>query len=418
MTEEPGEPAPPDDGRPSRPWAAFRYRDYRFLWAASLSVVMSRWMRILVTSTWLFEETGSAAQLGLIGAVQLVVQIPALLWGGALADRFNRKHLVALAHGVTFAVLLGMGLLDSVDLLETWHVYGGIAITAATQVVSQPAAEALTPSVVPRRFLMLAITTDTATQNAGSIIGPLIFAGVATVFGLTTAFLVAAATTAPAIVLPLLVRARGRVEAVPEGSTARRVWDGFRYVVRHPILPGLFLLDIGITVVSFYREILPVLAKGLFRGGADAVGVLGAANSAGAVGGSVGALFFGGYRAKGMLVLYASLAYAVILFVFSNVTTLWAGAGAIALLGAADAVTVAVRRTTVQLTTPDHMRGRAYAFLILAAQTANNIGTLWVGLWSAWIGAAGTMTLGAVLALVATLLIWRAWRPIREYRYP
>ena len=407
-----------DPGGPVRPWGAFLFRDFRFLWATSLSVVMSRWMRILVTSTWLFEETDSAAQLGLIGGVQLVVQIPALLWGGALADKLNRKLLVSATNLVSLSVLGGLGLLDAGGALEVWHVYAAIAVTATTQVVSAPAAAALTPSVVPDRFVMVAVTTDTATNNAGSIVGPLIFAGVATTFGLTEAFFAGAVITIPAVVLPLFVHARGQVQEASEGNTVARVWEGFRYVVRHPILPGLFLLDVGITVVSFYREILPVLAKGLFKGGAGAVGVLGAANSTGAVAGSFGALFFSGYRSKGMLVLYAALAYGVSLFLFSNVTTLWLGALTIALIGAADAVTVAVRQTTVQLTTPDHMRGRAYAFLILAAQTANNVGTLWVGFWSAWIGARGTMTLGAILAIIATLLIWRAWRPIREYRYP
>ena len=414
---EPGSPIE-DPGGPLRPWGAFLFRDFRFMWMTGFSAVVSRWMRILVTSTWLFEETGSAAQLGLIGGVQLVVQIPALLWGGALADKLNRKWLVSAANGMSLAVLLVLGLLDAAGSLTVWHVYAAIAVTATTQVVSQPAASALTPSVVPDRFVMLAVTTETATQNGASIIGPLVFAVVAKWVGLTEAFFAASMTAAPAVVLPLFVRARGQVEDAPEGSTVVRVWEGFRYVVRHPILPGLFLLDVGITVVSFYREILPVLAKGLFKGGAGAVGLLGAANSTGAVAGSFGAIFFSSYRAKGMLVLYAALAYAVTLFLFSNVTALWAGTMTIALIGAADAVTVAVRHTTVQLTTPDYMRGRAYAFLILAAQTANNVGTLWVGFWAAWIGARGTMTLGAVLAMIATLLIWRAWRPIREYRYP
>lgn len=408
------QPAPPP---PLRPWDAFLFRDYRLMWATGLFAVMSRWMRILVTAQWIFEETGSAAQLGLIGGVQLVVQIPALLWGGALADRLDRKRLIFLAHTSSFAVLLVLGVLNGAGMLLTWHVYLAIGITAASQMVASPATAALTPSVVPERYLMLAITSDTATQNAGSIVGPLIFAGVASAFGLTEAFFAGAALTLPAAALPLFVRARSRAEGAADGSTARRVWEGFRYVIRHPILPGLFLLDTGITVVSFYREILPVLASGLFRGGAGAVGVLGSANSAGAVGGSFAALFFAGYRRKGMLVLYATLAYALILFAFASVTTLWLGALTIAALGGADAVTVAVRQTTVQLTTPDHMRGRAYSFLILAAQTANNVGTLWVGFWSAAIGAQATMLLGAILSLIATLLIWRAWRPIREYRH-
>jgi MFS family permease len=161
-----------------------------------------------------------------------------------------------------------------------------------------------------------------------------------------------------------------------------------------------------------------VLAQGLFRGGAGATGLLGAANSAGAVAGSFLALLLSGYRAKGMLVLYATLAYGLLLLGFGTVTTLWLGAAMIAGLGAADAVTVAVRQTTVMLTTPDAMRGRAFSLMILAAQTANNVGTIWVGLWAGIIGAANTMVLGSVISVVATLVIWRWWRPIREYRSP
>ncbi len=68
------------------------------------------------------------------------------------------------------------------------------------------------------------------------------------------------------------------------------------------------------------------------------------------------------------------------------------------------------------LTTPDHMRGRAFALMILAAQAANNIGTIWVGAWAGAIGASNTMILAGVISVAATFVIWRLWRPIREFR--
>ena len=71
------------------------------------------WMRILGTAQWLLEETGSAFLVGLIGVVQLFVQIPATLWAGTLADRVDRKHLITLGHGITGITLLLLGLLDS-----------------------------------------------------------------------------------------------------------------------------------------------------------------------------------------------------------------------------------------------------------------------------------------------------------------
>lgn len=413
-----GEDAPERGGR-TPPWLAFTFRDYRFLWAAMITGAVVMWMRILGTAQWLLDETGSATMVGLIGVVQLIVQVPALLWGGALADRINRKQLMALANGATAVVLLSLGALNLMGLLSSVMVYVGIALTAASQMLASPARSALVPIVIPQRYLLLAASTDTASSNAAAIVGPLLFALVAVNAGLSAVFLLAGAIAFFASVLPLFIRAAGVAAGQsdrPPMSTVQQTREGFQFVAKHPILPGLFLLDAGITVASFYREILPVLALGLFAGGASATGMLGAANSAGAIAGSFVGLLLLGYRAKGMLVLYASFAYGFILFGFGMANSLWLGMLMIGLLGAADAVTVAVRQTTVMLTTPDHMRGRAFALLVLAAQTANNVGTIWVGAWAGAIGAGNTMVLGAVISIGATALIWRFWRPIREFR--
>ncbi len=401
-----------------RAFAPFRYRDYRLLWTILLTGSIALWLRILGTAQWLLDDTGSAMMVGLIGVVQLVVQIPALLWGGTLADRIDRKRLMIIAHGMTFTVMLTLGVLNALAALTPWLVYLAIAIAAASQMLASPARSALVAVVVPERHLMRAASADNATANTAAILGPLLFAALTLTAGLTAAFLVAAALSLVALALPWIVRTVGHAADRQPGGTLRQTADGLRYVAKHPILPGLFLLDTGITVVSFYREILPVLALGMFAAGAHATGLLGAANSAGAVLGSFIALALAGYRAKGMLVLYASLAYALILFGFGFTPYLWLGVLFIALLGAADSVTVTVRHTTVMLTTPDSMRGRAFSIMVLAAQTANNLGTIWIGFWAGAIGAGNSMVLGGVLSLLATLAIAWWWRPIREYRSP
>jgi len=402
----------------TKPWGAFLYRDYRVLWATLVSSAIVLWMRILGTAQWILDETGSAYLVGLIGVVQLVVQIPVTLWAGTLADRMDRKRLMTLAHGTTAITLLSLGILNWQSMLTPTLIYVGIAITAGTHMLASPARSALIPIVIPEKDLLLAASTDTASQNASAIAGPLLFAFVAVMTDLTIVFLLAGFIALVSALLPTFIRVTGIAESEndEQSSQLEQTVDGFRYVSKHPILPGLFLLDIGITTASFYREILPVLALGLFAGGASATGMLGAANSTGAILGSFLALLLVGVRAKGMLVLYASFAYGFILFGFGTVNSLWLGMLMIGLLGAADAVTVAVRHTTVMLTTPDEMRGRAFALMILAAQTANNIGTIWVGAWVGAIGAGNTMVLGGVISITATALIWWLWKPIREFR--
>ena len=397
--------------------AIFLYRDYTLLWVILMASSIGSWLRILGTAQWLLEDTNSAWLVGVIGFVQLVVQTPALLWGGALADRLDRKQLMVLSHALTSISLLGLGWLLFVEQLTTTWVYLGIAVTAMSHVFASPSRAALIPVVLPERLLLPAASMDTASQNTAAVIGPLIFAAVAATAGLDVVLILGGVLFFVASMTPLLIKVRGKVEQEKREST---VWqetrEGLSYTAKHPILPGLFLLDAGITVVSFYRDILPVLALGLFAGGAAVSGYLGAANSVGAVVGSFAALLFVAYRAKGMLVLYASLAYAIFLFAFGLAESLWFGLIMIALLGAADAVTVAVRHTTVMLTTPDEMRGRAFSLMFLAAYTANNLGTIWVGFWAGLIGAANSMLLGAILAVVATLLIGYYWQPIRSFR--
>ncbi|MEM7079734.1 MAG: MFS transporter [Pseudomonadota bacterium] len=399
----------------------FRYRDFTLLWVILITSGIGSWLRILGTAQWLLDHTNSAWLVGVIGLVQLVVQTPALLFGGTLADKVDRKRLMLFSHSITAGVLFLLALLHVTDQLTPAWVYAGIALTAMSHVFASPARSALIPVVMPERLLLPATSIDTASLNTGAILGPLIFAAVATSVGLDAVLFLGGALFVLAALVPLFLQVPGRAEqdvdaAENDRSTLQQTGEGIRYVARHPILPGLFLLDIGITVVSFYRDILPVLALGLFAGGAAVSGYLGAANSIGAVVGAFAAMLFVAYRAKGMLVLYASLAYGVFLFGFGLAPSLWFGIAMIALLGAADAVTVAVRNTTVMLTTPDHMRGRAFSLMFLAAYTANNLGTIWVGFWAGWIGATNSMLLGAVLAVVATLGIGVLWRPIRTFR--
>ena len=397
----------------------FRYRDYRLLMVAIVGSSIVVWMRILGTSQWILDDTGSAFLVAVIGIVQLVVQFPITLWAGTLADHLDRKQLMSISHGITAVTLLALGLCNAVDFLNPFFVYVGIAIMAATHMLASPAGSAMVAVIIPEKDLMPANSTETALRNIAAIVGPLLFAVIASTLGLTWVFLAGGLITAVAALVPSLIRAVGKSvkpDQHEQQSQFALTLEGLRYTAKHPILPGLFLLDAGITTASFYREILPVLALGLFAGGASATGMLGSANSTGAIAGSFVALLLISFRAKGMLVLYASFAYGFFLFGFGLTNSLLIGIIMIALLGAADAVTVTVRQTTIMLTTPDYMRGRAFALMVLAAQTANNVGTIWVGTWAGLIGASNTMVMGGIIAIAMTALIWWLWKPIREYR--
>lgn len=395
----------------------FAIRDYRLLWSGALAMIIAQQLRFLAIPQWVLDETGEFAQVAIIGAIQLPVQIVAVLYGGVLADRLDRRWLMAGSNAFVFLLLVLLAAAASAGLLRLWHTWVAIAILAALAVFVAPARATITPRVVPERYLSTAVTIDTGTQNGGWILGNVLFTAIVSVIDVTAALWAAAGFAAVSMLMPLLIRTSARAAGTNQGALASVIAGG-RFVARHPILPGLFLLDWGITVVSYYREILPVLATGLFMAGAGAAGGLGTANAVGSVGGMLIALFLVHERAKGVLVLIASLVYAALLFAMGAAPWLWLGLIVIAMLGAADAVTVAVRQSTVQLTTPDEMRGRAFSFMVLAAQTANNVGIIWVGFWAGSIGAPNAMLLGGALGIAATLLIGLLWKSVRAYRAP
>ena len=388
------------------------------LWFSSIAAMATMNLRVLATGIWLFEETGSPAVLGGLGLVELVMRIPANLYGGALADEIDRKKLMAATQLFSFLLIGTMAFLEGFGNLQVWHIYAITAVLASSSVMGGPARSSLTARVVPRSHLMHAVATNTATMQIGSMITPVIFLLTSLTTDLTLSFGVITAFAAVSMVLPLMIGIDGRAENATTGkSRFRNIVDGLVYVKSHPILPGLYLLDVGVTIVSFYRQLFPIFAHQLYQGSRVAVTALTWANSAGGLTGSLIVMFTRDYRAKGMLVLWATLFYGFLLIVFGATTILWMGMLVVIFLGATDAVGMTSRQAIVQLTTPDNMRGRASAAHSLAAMSANGIGQFEVGVMSGLIGADQTMYLGGVISVVVVFLIWWLVKGVRQYRY-
>ena len=156
----------------------------------------------------------------------------------------------------------------------------------------------------------------------------------------------------------------------------------------------------------------------LIRAGPGAVGTLTAANSFGGVAGSLAVLFLARYRSKGMLVLYATLAYGALLIVFGLSISMLVAVPVIMALGVTDAIGMASRQTIVQLTTPDNVRGRAVSFHEVSAESANNLGTIYVGFMSQQFGTRNTLVTSGFISMIVVVATWVLIRGVRRFRYP
>lgn len=407
---------PPSNQAQASLRALFAHYDFFLLWSSGVAMAVSMILRTLISTQWLYDTTGSAAQLGLLGVVQFL-QLPMTLWGGALADRMDRKKLMVLSQAVGTLLLVALTILAASDALRPWHIFAVTGISSMVNTLGSSARPAMLPRVVSRNLLMNAITTLNVTSQLATVAGPILFWPLYEQLGLTMSFGISTGISLLSVVLPLLIRASGKPEATARQSTWISLKEGAVFVMRHPLLPGIFFLDLGVTVVSFYRQLFPVFADQLYGLGAEGTGLLNSANAVGSIIGTLAVFYAGRFPRKGLLVLVATLVYAIFLIAFGLNRSFLIGLGIVGVLGMTDSMTVTVRQAIVQLTTPDPLIGRAASIRTFAAMSANNIGQVEVGVLSGVIGAGPTMLIGGALSVLFVAIVWRCLPSIRRYRY-
>ena len=390
--------------------------DFFLLWSSGVAMSVSMLLRTLISTQWLYDTTGSAAQLGLLGAVQFV-QLPMALYGGSLADRLDRKKLMILTQAVGSLLLLVLTILAASNTLRPWHIFAVTGISSMVNMLGSSARPAMLPRVVPRDLLTHAVTMLNVTSQLATVAGPILFWWFYDQFGIATSFGISTGISILSVVLPLLIRASGKPEVTHRQSTWTSLKEGTLFVMRHPLLPGIFFLDVGVTVVSFYRQLFPIFADQLYGLGAAGTGFLNTANAIGGIVGTLTVFYAGRFSRKGLLVLAATLVYAIFLIAFGLNRSFLVGLGIVGVLGMTDSMTVTIRQAIVQLVTPDQLLGRAASIRTFAANSANNIGQVEVGMLSATIGAGETMLIGGVLSVLFVVIVWRFLPRIRRYRY-
>ena len=330
-------------------------------------------LRIIATGFILYEITGSGLSLGMLGIIQLIFQLPSILYGGVLADFFKRTTIIIITQSIGTVIIFILFYLSFIDILNAWHIYVATALLSINSTIGGPARSALTANLVPKNLLINAVAANTATMQIGSVLAPILFGILTVSIGASYPLLIGSIAALISAISCLLIKNDNYIKNKNKMSPLKNIIEGFIYVKKHPILPGLYLLDIGVTVVSFYRQIMPLIADRLFKGGAAVISILTAFNSIGAIAGSFLVVFLSKVNSKGLLVLAATMIYGILLILFGLSTSLFFGALIITLLGATDAIGMTVRQAIVQLTSPDHLRGRAVSLHSVAAMTANNI---------------------------------------------
>ncbi|HLN85673.1 MAG TPA: MFS transporter [Candidatus Limnocylindrales bacterium] len=399
-----------------RPWSSLLIRDYRLIFITILCGNTSNQMRSVASLYQVYQLSGSSVQLGLAGFFQALPSIVFGLFGGVLADTFNRKRLIAVTHTLNVIPGLLLGILTMTGTVEVWHVNALNVVAGALQVLGGPARQAIVPSLIPQSHLLNAVTITILLMQGAQLTAPVIAGFLIDFFGVATSYFVDAALPVPSIIAALLIHASGR----PQGERRRIGWrsliEGFEFLWHTRIILSLFLLDFFAVLFGFFRPILPIFAKEIYHVGARGLGMLYASPAIGAVIGSVLLLGCGDIKRKGAVAVIATVVFALSLGFLGLSQWYWMGLIAVGLLGIGDAISVAMRRTVVQILAPDDMRGRATSFLTVFAQTTNATGAVIAGAGAALLGAPNAALVGCVLCTLMVFATCWAIPQLWSYR--
>jgi MFS family permease len=393
-----------------------RIPTFRRLWASTAITAVGSQLTTVAVPKQIFDLTGSSGYVGLAGAFGLVPLLIFGLWGGALADAFDRRTVILTtnigiaAASIAFWVLALAG-------ANVWVVLSLLAIQQAFVAVNMPTRTAAVARLVPEDLIASATALSATVGSVGMVFGPMLAGALMPIAGLPVLYLVDAIALIIATVLVSGLPKLRPTDGVRRRAGLKDIADGFRYVAAKNVLLASFLLDIIAMVAGMPRALFPEMAERTFgdpHGGGLALGWLYAAIP-------IGALIFGllsGWLSHisrhGVGVTVAVIAWGVAIVGFGLAQYLWLAVTFLVMAGAADLVSMIYRSAILQTATTDEMRGRMQGVFTVVVAGGPRIADLAHGWAAAGVGTATAATGGGVLvvifAVIAVVCLPAFWR--------
>jgi MFS family permease len=388
-----------------RPAAVFELRDFRLFQAARVFSIVATEVQSIAVAWQVYELTRRPLDLGYVGLSQF---LPAILFFpvvGHTSDRFDRRRILQLCH---LALVLCSSFLlwySRQPNVCVYVIFGVLFAIGTIRAFSGPASQSIMPQMVPLELLQTAVAWSSSIFMVCTILGPALGAMIyALGQGASLAFGVAAAMYASALIWISFLHIRtGRMEK--QATSLQTVLAGFKYVWNKKVVLGSISLDLFAVLLGGAVALLPIYANEILHVGAWGLGVLRMAPAVGAA--LMGALLaFRPLRKKSGRIMFATVAiFGLATIIFGVSHSFWLSLAALFFVGASDMVSVVIRSTLIQISTPAEMRGRVSAVNLLFIGASNEFGEFESGVTAQWFGAVPAVILGGV----GTLIIVASW---------
>jgi MFS family permease len=403
-------------------------RPFRRLWSANIVTVVGAQLTVVAVPAQIYAITGSSAYVGLTGVFGLVPLVVFGLWGGALADVFDRRTMLRATTTGLIVTSAGFWAQAAMGLENVWVLLVLFAVQQAFFAVNQPTRSAVLPRLLPSELLPAANALNTTVMQAGAIAGPLVGGALIPVLGYSALYLIDTCTlfaTLWAVVGLPRMPVEGAATSTPG---VRAVLDGFAYLRGHRLLLMSFVVDIIAMVFGMPRALFPQVAHESFHGppeGGLAFALLFAGIPAGAVLGGIFSGWLSRVRRQGLAVVAAIVVWGLAMTAFggaiglaphARTAMLWVSVATLAVGGAADMASAAFRSSMLMSAATDAVRGRLQGVFIVVVAGGPRIADVVHGASAAVVGTAVTAAAGGVLVIVLVLAAAATVPSFLQYR--
>ncbi|MFC9622559.1 MFS transporter [Streptomyces sp. NPDC056930] len=389
--------------------------DYRRLWFGNTVSWIGQGMTALAVSLQVYDITGSAFSVGLIGFCSFLPLVVFGLYGGAVADTIDRRKLGLASSTGSFVLSVGLVAATVAGVEQVGLLYAIVALQAACFAVNSPARSSMIARLLPAEQLPAANALNSMTGTTGTLVGPMLGGLIVGWWGYRAAYTVDAVTFTAS--LYAMWRLPSMLPEREEGAGGKRasVVDGLRFLGTRPNLRMTFFTDLCAMVLAHPRALFPVVAVVWYGGDAKTTGLLVAAPALGALLGGVFSGWLGRIRRHGLAVLLAVASWGTAIAVFGLTRQLWLGLIFLALAGCADTTSMVFRNTMLQAAVPDEMRGRLQGVFIVVVAGGPRLGDFLAGSVADLTSPGLAVTGGGIACVVAVALLGLRWRGFARY---
>lgn len=387
-----------------------------------LSMTLCTQIMSVSVGYFVYDLTGDPLMLGFIGLTEALPAIAISLYAGHLADKYNRRNIIAacilvlmLCGFALWVLALNRDVLTKTALLT--GIYTVIFFTGIARGFFSPTNFAFLPQLVDRETLPNAITWNSSSWEVASItglgVGGLLygFAGVSSTFGIMTALMVLS------FILILRIAPRPVPQTDRLEPAGVRIREGIRFVFNNQLIISAVALDLFAVLFGGAVALLPVFAKDILKVGPEGLGVLRAAMSLGAI----SMAFFLAHRplnkGAGKIMLACVAGFGLCIIGFGLSQWFWLSFFFLFLAGIMDEVSVFIRASLIQFQTPDHMKGRVSSVNSMFITSSNEIGAFESGLAASLLGTVPAVIFGGVMTIVVVGVTWWKAPKLRAYDF-